>query len=158
MPLLQMKNVNINYRLKNRQVRAVRDFTLDINEGDIVGVIGESGSGKSTLAHGLMRILPGNGYLEASTITLNGKDILNISDSEFRKLRWVEMSIVFQKAMSALSPVHKIFGQMYDAILAHKPETGKEEAIKKLEKLLAVVNLPRKALDMYPHELSGGMM
>ncbi|MBP7201130.1 MAG: ATP-binding cassette domain-containing protein, partial [Mesotoga sp.] len=107
MPLLEMKNVNINYRLKNRQVRAVRDFTLDINEGDIVGVIGESGSGKSTLAHGLMRILPENGYMEASTITLNGRDILNISDNEFRQLRWVEMSIVFQKAMSALSPVHK---------------------------------------------------
>lgn len=158
MPLLRMENVNINYRLKNRLVRAVRDFTLDINEGDILGVIGESGSGKSTLAHGLMRILPGNGYMEASTITFNGRDILNMSDNEFRQLRWVEMSIVFQKAMSALSPVHKIFDQMYDAILAHEPETRKEDAIKKLEGLLSVVNLPRKTLNMYPHELSGGMM
>ena len=158
MPLLQMKNIDINYRIKKNEVKAVRDFTLDINERDIVGIIGESGSGKSTLAHGLMRILPRNGYMKASEIKLNNKDILNISDEEFRELRWIEMSIVFQKAMSALSPVHKIFDQMYDTILAHKPQVSRNEADEKLSKLLEIVNLPKKTLNMYPHELSGGMM
>jgi len=158
MPLLQMKNIDINYRMKKNEVKAVRDFTLDINERDIVGIIGESGSGKSTLAHGLMRILPRNGYMKASEIKLNNKDILNISDEEFRELRWIEMSIVFQKAMSALSPVHKIFDQMYDVVLAHKPQVSRNEAEEKLSKLLEIVNLPKKTLNMYPHELSGGMM
>lgn len=158
MALITMKNLDINYRLKSKTVNAVRDFTLSIDEGDIVGIIGESGSGKSTLAHGLMRILPENGYMEASEIVLNGRDISRISDAEFRELRWVEVSIVFQKAMSALSPVHKIFDQMYDTILSHKPATRKEDAEKLLTKLFSVVNLPAKALSMYPHELSGGMM
>lgn len=150
--------MDINYKLKNKVLRAVRGLTLDINEGDIVGVIGESGSGKSTLAHGLMRILPKNGYIKAREITLNDRNIQELSESEFRRLRWVEMSMVFQKAMSALSPVHKIFDQMYDAILAHKPNTTREEARNKLLGLLAVVNLPPKVLGMFPHELSGGMM
>lgn len=158
MPLLEMKNIDINYRIKKSEVKAVRDLSMNINERDIVGVIGESGSGKSTLAHGLMRILPRNGYMKASKIELNNKDILNISDEQFRELRWIEMSIVFQKAMSALSPVHKIFDQMYDTILAHKPQTSKDEAKDKLIKLLDVVNLPEKTLNMFPHELSGGMM
>jgi len=158
MGLLRILDVNINYRLKSKVVKAVRNFSLDVNEGDIIGIIGESGSGKSTLAHGLMRILPKNGNMEAAEIVLNGRDISKISDAEFDELRWVEMSIVFQKAMSVLSPVHKIFDQMYDTILAHRPETRKEEAKEKLLGLLSVVNLPSEILKMYPHELSGGMM
>lgn len=158
MGLLRILDANINYRLKSKVVKAVRNFSLDVNEGDIIGIIGESGSGKSTLAHGLMRILPKNGNMEAAEIVLNGRDISKISDAEFDELRWVEMSIVFQKAMSVLSPVHKIFDQMYDTILAHRPETRKEEANEKLLGLLSVVNLPSEILKMYPHELSGGMM
>ncbi|RKX56237.1 MAG: ABC transporter ATP-binding protein [Thermotoga sp.] len=158
MSFMRLKNVDISYKLENTSVRAVRSFSCDIERGDIVGIVGESGSGKSTLALGIMRLLPPNASLSAETMLFDGRNILSFNQDELRKIRWKEISVVFQKAMNALSPVHKIFTQMYDVIIAHSPDTSKGKAYKMLTELFSKVNLPSKVLNMYPHELSGGMM
>ena len=158
MPFMRLKKVDISYKLENASVKAVRSFSCDIEKGDIVGIVGESGSGKSTLALGIMRLLPPNALLSAEIMSFDGKNILNLNQDELRRIRWKEISIVFQKAMNALSPVHKIFTQMYDVITAHSSDIPKGRAYKMLTELFGKINLPSKVLNMYPHELSGGMM
>jgi peptide/nickel transport system ATP-binding protein len=156
--VLRIEDLSVRYRMENKEIRAVEDLSITIYQGEIVGFVGESGSGKSTLAHAVMKLLPPNAYIKKGKIVLLGYDIVSMSENEIRKVRWKDFSIVFQKSMNSLSPVHKIGEQMKEAILIHNPGVSQAEVYERLKNLLKMVNLPPRVLKSYPHELSGGMM
>lgn len=158
MALLEVKNFNVTYKLKDREVYAVQDASLEVEEQDAIGIVGESGSGKSTMAMGLLRLLPENITHVEGEALFEGKDLLTLDKEELAKVRWNEIAVVFQKSMNALSPVHKIGKQLEDVYLIHRPKTPKNEIKERIYELFRIVNLSDRVYELYPHELSGGMM
>ena len=158
MALLELKNVNVRYIMKDKKVHACQHVSLEIEEQDSIGIVGESGSGKSTLASAVLRLLPHRITQVDGEILYNGKDLLKLTKDEMDALRWTDLSIVFQKSMSALSPVHKVGAQMEDVSRVHFPNADKNEIKQRVYDLFKVVNLSDRVYELYPHELSGGMM
>lgn len=158
MALLELKNVNVRYIMKDKKVQACQHVSLEIEEQDSIGIVGESGSGKSTLASAVLRLLPHRITQVDGEILYNGKDLLKLTKDEMDALRWTDLSIVFQKSMSALSPVHKVGAQMEDVYRVHFPNADKNEIKQRVYDLFKVVNLSDRVYELYPHELSGGMM
>ena len=155
--ILNVNNLNVTYVNKNRRVMAVRNASLSINKGDSLGIVGESGSGKSTLAMALLRLHPKSTEITGEAM-FEGKNLLTISDEEMNELRWVKLAVVFQKAMNALSPVHRISQQIEDIYRVHFPKASSEEIKTRALELLKLVNLPERVYNLYPHEMSGGML
>ena len=158
MALLELKNVNVRYIMKDKKVHACQHVSLEIEEQDSIGIVGESGSGKSTLASAVLRLLPHRITQVDGEILYNGKDLLKLTKDEMDALRWTDLSIVFQKSMSALSPVHKVGAQMEDVYRVHFPNADKNEIKQRVYDLFKVVNLSDRVYELYLHELSGGMM
>ena len=158
MALLELKNVNVRYIMKDKKVHACQHVSLEIEEQDSIGIVGESGSGKSTLASAVLRLLPHRITQVDGEILYNGKDLLKLTKDEMDALRWTDLSIVFQKSMSALSPVHKVGAQMEDVYRVHFPNADKNEIKQRVYDLFKVVNLSDRVYELYPLELSGGMM
>ena len=156
--ILDLKNFNVTYINKHKSVYAVKDVSFEINKGDSLGVVGESGSGKSTLAMGVLRLLPEDGAQISGTANFLGRDLTKLSEEEMKKIRWNELSVIFQKSMNSLSPVHRIGTQVEDIYHVHKPKASKEEAFERFSYLLDMVNLSNRVYNLYPHELSSGML
>ena len=155
--ILTVNNLNVTYVNKNRRVMAVRNASLSIDKGDSLGIVGESGSGKSTLAMALLRLHPKSTEITGEAM-FEGKNLLSISDEEMNELRWVKIAVVFQKAMNALSPVHRISQQIEDIYRVHFPKATSAEIKERALELLKLVNLPERVYNLYPHEMSGGML
>ena len=158
MALLELKNVNVRYIMKDKKVHACQHVSLEIEEQDSIGIVGESGSGKSTLASAVLRLLPHRITQVAGEMLHNGQDLIKLTTDDLDALRWTDLSIVFQKSMSALSPVHKVGAQMEDVYRVHFPNADKNEIKQRVYDLFKVVNLSDRVYELYPHELSGGMM
>lgn len=156
MALLEIRDLNVTYVMKDKEIKAVENFNVVIEAGKPLGVVGESGSGKSTMAMAVLRMLPEGTRIEGE-VRLNGRELLTMPEGELKALRWKEMSVVFQKSMNILSPVHKIGRQLTDMYRVHDPLSAKEVR-RRLEELLNLVNLPVRVLNSYPHELSGGQL
>lgn len=153
---LTIKNLVTSYKVEDRVLRAVDNISLQIKENEVIGLAGESACGKSTLAYSILRLLPANGEIIGGEIILDERNIVKLSEEEFRKIRWKEMSIIFQGAMNALNPCMTINDQITEGILTHEKMT-KEEAQARSIKLLNEVGISERFINSYPHELSGGM-
>lgn len=150
---------NINYNNINyNRVYAVKGVDFTINRGDSLGIVGESGSGKSTLALAILRLLPGSKTTVTGKVKFCGVDLLKLNESELRQYRWNKLAVVFQKSMNTFSPVHKIGVQMADIYRVHKPSASKKEIFEHCTNLLRLVNLSDRVYNLYPHEMSGGMI
>ncbi|WP_212031187.1 ABC transporter ATP-binding protein [Cytobacillus depressus] len=158
MNILEIENLNVVYTGRKEKVYAVNNVSLSIAEGESVGIVGESGSGKSTLAMAVLRLLSEKKADVSGTINFQGKDILGMSLKDYKQIRWKEISVVFQKSMNALSPIHKIGGQLEDIYRVHEPNENKKVIKEKILKLFTMVNLSDRVYNLYPHELSGGML
>ena len=161
-PVLEIRNLDVDYGVGADAVRAVRDVSLTLHRGEVLGLAGESGSGKSTLAYGLTRLLPPPGVIRGGEVIYHPAsgdpyDVLSLSDKELRAFRWAETSIVFQGAMNSLNPVHKIASQLTDVIKAHEPGLSSRVRYARAKELLSLVGISADRLDSYPHQLSGGM-
>ena len=155
--LIELKNFNVYYKSNSGSVHAVRDVNLDLLENTSYGVVGESGSGKTTLFMALLRLLSKDTTINGEVI-YEGSDLMKLSEDEFRKYRWKDFSVVFQEAMNFLSPVHKIGKQLVSIYTANGPSKNKKEVKEEILKAFHKVNLVDTVYNMYPHELSGGMM
>ena len=155
-PLLSIRGLSVDYITDRGPVRAVDALDLDLAPGEILGLAGESGSGKTTLAQALLRILPPPAVVSGGTATFEGRDLMSLSESELRQLRWKRISMVFQSAMDALNPVTTIGEQIVDTILAHEP-VSEDEARRRAGTLLEGVGIPAGRLGSFAHQLSGGM-
>ncbi|MGW0522954.1 ABC transporter ATP-binding protein [Crossiella sp. NPDC003009] len=161
-PVLEIKDLNVDYGLGDNAVRAVREVSLTLHRGEVLGLAGESGSGKSTLAYGLTRLLPPPGVVRGGQVIYHDPhgepvDVLRLSIPELRRFRWAETSLVFQGAMNSLNPVHKVSTQLTDVIKAHDPGSTARSRRARAKELLDLVGIAADRLDAYPHQLSGGM-
>ena len=151
MALLSVRDLSIRYDSAAGPVYAVNKASLDMEDGETVGIVGESACGKSTLGLGIMRTLLG-GRVTGGSITYDGRSYSDISDREFdREYRWKRISMIFQGAMSSLDPVYTVREQFAEVLGQHG---GDASAI---PGAVASVNLNESVLRRYPHELSGGM-
>lgn len=155
-PLLEVRDLDVEFRTERGAVKAVDGVSFSIKPGEVLGLAGESGSGKSTIALSLMRVLPPPAVITGGQAWFGDHDILAMNDEELRKFRWRDVSMVFQSAMNSLNPVMKIGDQIVDSIQAHAPVSDKE-ARERAAHLLTLVGIDTARLDVYPHQLSGGM-
>jgi peptide/nickel transport system ATP-binding protein len=157
MALLEVRDLKMYYKTLRGHVKAVDSVSFDIERGKALGIAGESGCGKTSMAVTVLRLLPSNGKIHGGSIKLDGVDIVKMDDEEFRKaVRWKKISMVFQGAMNALNPVHRVGDQIVEAILAHE-DVSHAEAVTRAEDLLDMVGINPKRFKEYPHEFSGGM-
>jgi len=158
-PLLEVKNLKTYFYTEDGIVKAVDGVDFEVYPGETLGIVGESGSGKSVTSLSIMRLLDPNGeIIEGSQIIFEGKNLLELSDDEMRKIRGNDIAMIFQEPMVALNPVFTIGEQIMEAILLHQ-DVSKTEARKMAIEMLQKVGIPEpeKRIDEYPHELSGGM-
>jgi oligopeptide/dipeptide ABC transporter ATP-binding protein len=161
-PVLELRNLSVDYGVGDEAVHAVRGVDLTLHRGEVLGLAGESGSGKSTLAYGMTRLLPPPGVVAGGQVIYHAPDgepvdVLRLSDGGLRKFRWAQTAIVFQGAMNSLNPVHRIRTQLIDVIKAHEPDTSAKDRLDRARELMALVGIAEDRLESYPHQLSGGM-
>lgn len=157
-PILKVENLKTYFYTEDGVVKAVDGVTFDLYEGETLGIVGESGSGKSVTSLSIMRLLDEKGKIVDGKIIFKGKNLLELSEAEMRKIRGNEIAMIFQEPMVALNPVYTIGDQIMEAIMLHQ-NVGESEARKIAVELLRKVGIPEpeKRVDQYPHQLSGGM-
>ncbi len=159
-PLLEVSHLSIQFRRKQGAIYAVNDLSYSLEYGETLGIVGESGSGKSVSSAALMGLLPSPPALIApeSEILFEGRDLLALSQQEWRKLRGTSISMIFQDPMTSLNPYISIGDQVAEPLVLHQGKSWKEArelAIEELH-LMGIAN-PRDRAKSYPHEFSGGM-
>lgn len=157
--LLEINNLSTNFSTPRGVLKAVNNISYNVNPGEIVGIVGESGSGKSVSALSIMRLVPDPpGKIVNGEIIFNNQDILKLSNSEMRKLRSKDISMIFQEPMTCLNPVLTIQRQLTETLELHLNLTPKQ-AYGRSKDLLSMVGIPdtERILKTFPHTLSGGM-
>ncbi|MEZ5666749.1 MAG: ABC transporter ATP-binding protein [Alphaproteobacteria bacterium] len=156
-PLLEIENLCISYFTRAGEIPAVIDFSLTLDAGEAVGLVGESGCGKSTVAMAVMRYLGKAGRIVGGSLRFKGRDMLAMSEEELRQLRGAEIAMVYQEPMASLNPSMKIGEQLVEVPIFHE-RIGRAEARDRARRMLADVRLPDpdRVMDAYPHQISGG--
>jgi len=158
--LLSVKNLKTYFYTEDGVVPAVDGISFDLDKGGTIGIVGESGSGKSVTSLSVMRLIPiPPGKIEAgSVIEFEGRDLTKLSESEMRRIRGNEISMIFQEPMTSLNPVFTIGDQIMEAIILHQ-KLDRRQARNKAVEMLTLVGIPspEQRVDEYPHQLSGGM-
>jgi oligopeptide/dipeptide ABC transporter ATP-binding protein len=156
--LCEIRGLSISYILQDRvRIPALDNINLTIRNHEVIGILGESGSGKSTLAASILHLLPAHARREQGSILFQGRDLFSMSDSELRKIRGREISLIFQDPALALNPVMTVGSQIAEPMRAHLPLSAQERRARVLD-LVAEVGFdrPQEIDRAYPHQLSGG--
>ncbi|HZV49651.1 MAG TPA: ABC transporter ATP-binding protein [Candidatus Dormibacteraeota bacterium] len=157
-PLLEVRDLQVRFLTEEGEVRAVEGVSFNLQEGEILGIVGESGCGKSMTALSIMGLVPEPGRVTGGEIRFKGRDLLTLAPDEVRDLRGKDMAMIFQDPLSSLNPVLKTGFQIAEAMLAHR-RSDKPRALRQAVDLLRQVRVPapeQRARD-YPFQLSGGM-
>jgi peptide/nickel transport system ATP-binding protein len=155
-PLLEVDNLSVSYFTDAADVRAVDRVSLTLNAGEFLGIVGESGCGKTTLVFAIAQLLSPPAEITSGRVIFRGQDLVRLTDSELRHVRWHDYSVVMQSAMNALNPMKSIGAQFRDTMHAHTHLSG--DAIRsRSAEVLRLVGIDKVHLESYPHQLSGGM-
>jgi oligopeptide transport system ATP-binding protein len=157
-PLLEVDDLRVEFWTSRGTVYAVNGISFAIRPGETLGVVGESGCGKSVTALALLGILPRAGGVTSGTATFGGRDLLQLSDREMRRIRGREIAMIFQDPMTSLNPVLTVGRQIREPLEVHFGLDRKTAQARAIE-LLDQVGIPnaRARVDEYPHQFSGGM-
>ncbi|MGA0302089.1 MAG: dipeptide ABC transporter ATP-binding protein [Paracoccaceae bacterium] len=156
-PILEIEDLSISFFTRLREIPAVMDFSVVVQPGEAVGLVGESGCGKSTVALGVMQDLGVNGRVVGGTIKFKGRDLAEMSDEELRDIRGNEIAMIYQEPMASLNPAMKVGRQLMEVPMIHE-SVSEEDAYKRALEVVTDVKLPdpERILKSYPHQLSGG--
>lgn len=158
-PILSARDVEINFSLRGKTLKAIRRCSLDLYEGESLAVVGESGSGKSVFTKSFLGMLDANGSIVGGEILFEGKDLAKYkTEKDWMSIRGKKISMVMQDPMTSLNPLKKIGKQIEESIILNQGIKG-EEAKKKALEMLQLVGIPdaERRYNQYPHEFSGGM-
>ncbi len=157
MPLLEIKNLNLEFTHRGHAVQALQDVSLSIEPGETLCLVGESGSGKSITGLSIARLVPTPPARYVSgQILIEGRDTLQMSEKEIRKVRGGVVSYVFQDPGASLNPVFRIGSQIKEVLTLHRPNDANNAEVIRLLKLVGIP-APESRFHNYPHEMSGGM-
>ena len=157
-PLVDVQDLKVTFSSRDSQISAVNGVSFTLDPGEVLCILGESGSGKSVTMRALMRLLPKNTARISGQVTIAGRDVISMSDSEISDLRGPVVSMIFQEPMTAFDPVFTIGQQIAETIIRHEGISHTEAMARALE-LLDLVQIPsaKSRLKNYPFEMSGGM-
>ena len=158
-PLLRVHDLKTHFHTRDGVVRAVDGVSFDVMPGETLAIVGESGCGKSVTAMSILRLLPmPPARIAGGRIEFEGRNLLDLSEPEMRKVRGNAISMIFQEPMTSLNPVLTIGRQISEALVLHRGMTEKAALVRAAE-MLRKVRIPEaeRRLAQYPHELSGGM-
>jgi peptide/nickel transport system ATP-binding protein len=160
-PLLSVRDFSVVYDV-DPPVAAVKNVSLEIQRGEIVGLAGESGCGKTTLAYGVQRLLKPPAVITSGSVVFHDEggasvDINSLDAEQMRRFRWDKVSMVFQGAMNALNPVATVGAQLDDVFQVHRPGMTRTQRRDAVAELFEIVKVGAQRMRSYPHELSGGM-
>jgi peptide/nickel transport system ATP-binding protein len=156
--VLNVENLSVEIAVPAGTLHAVSNLSLKVHQGETLCIVGESGCGKSITSLAIMNLLPSKAKLTADTMLLEGRDLLDIRESEFASLRGDRIGMIFQDPMTSLNPVFRIGEQLEEVYIQHG-KGGRKEARERAEFLLEKVGIiaPAERLSQYPHQLSGGL-
>ena len=158
-PILSVRDLDVKFNLRGRQLHAIRGVSLDLYKGESLAIVGESGSGKSVFVKTFMGLLDANGWVDSGEILYNGEDLVQYkTEKQWLKVRGKEIAMVLQDPMTSLNPLKTIGAQIMEAIELHQDMHG-EQARQKMLSILTDVGIsePERRAKQYPHEFSGGM-
>ncbi len=157
--LLRVEDLTTHFYTEEGIVKALDGVSFSIEEGEIMGLVGETGCGKSVTATSIMRLIPSPpGKIVSGRILFEGRNLLELSEAEMRSVRGKEIAMIFQDPMSSLNPVLRVGFQVLEAIITHSRVTV-EEGMRRVREIFARVNIPDvdESVSKYPHQFSGGM-
>ena len=160
LPLLSVKNLEVNFAANDGTVKAVRNISFSINRGETLAIVGESGCGKSVTVQSIMGLLSSPpAEISASEITLNKQDIQSSTEINGKDIRGNEIGMIFQDPMTSLNPTMRIGSQVAETLLVHRGLSRKAAQLRAVELLdLVKIPEPEKRAKQYPFEFSGGML
>jgi peptide/nickel transport system ATP-binding protein len=157
-PLLRVEDLKVEFPSEDGVVHAVDGITYQVFPGKTLGIVGESGSGKTVSSLTTLGLTKRQGARISGSITFGGRDLVSLPESELRSIRGNDIAMIFQDPLSALHPLYKVGKQLIEALQAHK-DISKSKARERAVELLGLVGIPdpKRRVDEYPHEFSGGM-
>lgn len=157
--LLRIENLRLYFDTEEGTVKALEDVNLSVNEGEIVGVVGETGSGKSITAMSILKLIPTPpARMLSGKIWFDNQEISSFDEEKMREIRGKKIAMIFQEPMTSLNPTFTVGEQLCDVLMTHE-KIEKKQAIEKILEVFKLVRMqdPVALLDKYPHQLSGGM-
>ena len=155
-PLLQVRDLSVDYLLEKGAFRAVKNVSFDIGRGELFGLAGESGCGKSTIAYAITRLAKSPAWVAGGEILLDGQDLLKLTEAALQKVRWSRIGMVFQSAMNSLNPLMRVEDQFHDVLRRHN-SFSRAQSRARAEAMFKLVGIAANRLRDYPHQFSGGM-
>lgn len=155
--ILELKDLKVQFPINIGTVRAVDGVSLKLEQGEVMGLVGESGCGKSTLGFSILRLLRPPGRIVSGEILYHGQDIVRMSEKEILSLRGNKIAMIFQDPLTSLNPLFRIDQQFIETLLTHEKGLGKKSAFTQAEKILESLGISPERLLEYPHQMSGGM-
>ena len=158
MSLLSVRSLTTEFRTDGGWHQAVCDVSFDLNQGEILGLVGESGCGKSTAAYSIMKLLHPNAKITKGEVWFDGEELLGKDDDAIRRLRGHRLSMIFQDPATALDPAITVGEQVIETVREHLGLSRKEARQRTLELFRQLgIPAPERRLGAYPHQFSGGM-
>ena len=157
MSFLSIDNLKVDYVTDDGIVHALNGVSLELVQGETLGLVGETGAGKTTMAKCIMGILPKRtGKIRSGEITFEEKNLLKCSEKDLQSIRGAQIAMIFQDPMTSLNPVLTVGEQIAEAVENHE-RCGKARAMERAEEMLELVGIPAERVHEYPHQFSGGM-
>ena len=155
--ILEIEHLTVLFPIYIGMVRAVEDVTLEIKQGEVMGLVGESGCGKSTLGFSILRLLRPPGLIAGGQIRYHGNDIVKMDKQELLAIRGKRIAMIFQDPLTSLNPLFRVGDQFIEAIQTHANGVSNKEALERAADMLKRLGIAPDRLYEYPHQMSGGM-
>jgi oligopeptide/dipeptide ABC transporter ATP-binding protein len=155
--ILEIEKLTVHFPIYIGTVRAVEDVTLEIKQGEVMGLVGESGCGKSTLGFSILRLLRPPGLIAGGQIRYHGNDIVKMNKQELLAIRGKRIAMIFQDPLTSLNPLFRVGDQFVEAIQTHANGVSNKEALERAADMFKRLGIAPDRLYEYPHQMSGGM-